>query len=80
MDANRPIHFATATKQATECKVSFDRLVVDPNHRQEMFERLVGLLIEQKVKALQIIDIQRWWRIFIVTFAKSSHSPTGGGQ
>ena len=36
--------------------------------------------LEQKVEALQVIDIQRWWCIFIVTFAKSSHSPTGGGQ
>ena len=37
----------------------FNGPVIYPHHLQEMLKRLIGLLIKQKIQALQVIDIQR---------------------
>ena len=75
MNANGPVHFAAATKQAAEREMGFDRLVVDANHLQEMLQGLVGLLVQQEVEAFQVVDIQRRRRLLLVTFAEAAHRP-----
>ncbi len=77
MDTNCPIYFAATAKQAAKRKVSLNRLVIDPNHAQEMLQRLVGLLVQQKIEAFQIVDVQRWWRVFFVALTKSPDDPAG---
>ena len=49
MNANGSIHFATAPKKAAECEMGLDRLVIDSHHFEEMFQCLVGLLVEQEI-------------------------------
>jgi hypothetical protein len=41
--ANCAINLAATAKQATQCKMGLDRLVVDPDHFQEMLEGLIRL-------------------------------------
>jgi hypothetical protein len=70
------IDLSPAAKQVTEGKVSFDRRVVDSYHLQEMFQSLVGLLIQQEVQTLEIVNIQWRWRVLIVALTKSTHRPS----
>ena len=74
------IHLAPAPEQATQRKVGLDGLVVDPHHFQKVFESLVCLLIEEKIEAFQIVDIERRRWILHIALAPASQRPTGGGQ
>ena len=77
--ANRPGVSAAAPappEKAPEGEMGFDGLVVDPDHFKKVFQRLVGLLVEQEIESFQIIDIERRWRLFLVAFAETPHSPT----
>ena len=61
MNTNGAIQLATPPEKTAKREVSFDCLVIDANHAQEMFERLIRLLVKQEVKPFQVVDIQRWW-------------------
>ena len=65
-----PVDFAAATKQVAERKVCFYGFVVDAHHLEEMLERLIGLLVEEKIQALQIIDVERRRCLFFFPLAK----------
>ena len=58
VNADRALHFAAPPVDAAEREVGLDRLVVDVDHPQEDFERLVGLFVEQKAQALEIVLVQ----------------------
>ena len=76
VDPNCAIDLPPAPKQITKGKVRLNRFVVNSHHFEEMFECLVGLFVQQEVQALQIVDIQRRWRVFVIAFAKSTHRPS----
>ena len=42
------IHFTPSAKQTPEREMRFDGFVVNPDHLEEMFQRLVRLLVEQE--------------------------------
>ena len=74
------IHFTPASKQITQRKVRFDGLVIDTNHLEKVLQGLVRLLIQQEVQALEVIDIQRWWRILVIALAESTQCPAGRSE
>ena len=80
MNSYGSIDLTTTTKQAAERKMRFDSLVINTDHLQKMFERLVGLLIEQKVKPLQVIDVERRCRFRFITLTKTAQRPPGDRQ
>src|SRR5262245_29563290 len=51
---DRAVDLAAASIEAAEGKVRLDRVVVDLDHAQEHFERLVRLLVQQEAQALEI--------------------------
>src|SRR6266704_1413846 len=54
MHANRPLGLAPAAEQAPQGEVKLDRLRIDLDHLDEGLDRLVGLLVQQKIEALEI--------------------------
>src|SRR3990170_6267108 len=52
--ADGAFSLAAPPEQAAQGKVQFDRLRIDPDHLDEGLDRLVGLLVEQKIEALEI--------------------------
>ena len=52
--ADSALGLATATKQATECKVNFDGLRVYLDGFDKGLDGPIGLLVEQEVEALEI--------------------------
>src|SRR6266850_1887239 len=52
--SDRPLHFATTPEQAPQCKMQLDGLRIDFHHLYEGFDRLVRLLVEKKIQALEI--------------------------
>jgi hypothetical protein len=54
MDANRPVGLATTAKQIAEGEVKFDGFRIELDHVNEGIDRLVRLLVEQKIQALEI--------------------------
>ena len=57
--ADRALDLAAAAKQAAQRKMQFDGLRIDLDHLDERLDRLVRLLIEQKVESLEIRCRQR---------------------
>ncbi len=55
MNTNGAVNFTTTTKQVAQCKVGFDRILVNFGHAQENLNRLVLLFVKQIVKALEIL-------------------------
>ena len=47
------LHFATTAKQATQREMQLHRLWIDLDHLDEGFDRLVRLLVEQKLSPLK---------------------------
>ena len=80
MNSDRSVHLAAPPKQAAQGEVSFDRLVVDPDHAQEMLECLVGLLVQQKVQTFEVVNVKRWRRLLGISFAETSHRPSSQGE
>ena len=54
MHADRALGLAAAAKQIAQGEVQFDRLRIDLHHFDESLDRLVRLLIEQEIEALEI--------------------------
>src|SRR5467141_1405089 len=54
MHANRPLGLAAAAEQAPQGEVQLDRLRIDLDHLDERLDRLVGLLVQQKIEAFEI--------------------------
>src|SRR2546427_1454386 len=52
--ANRPLGLAAAAEQAPQGEVQLDRLRIDLDHLDKDLDRLVGLLVQQKIEALEI--------------------------
>src|SRR5437879_3853165 len=52
--ADRALGLAAAAEQAPQREVQLDRLRVDLDHLDEGLDRLVGLLVEQEIEALEI--------------------------
>ena len=55
---DRAVDFPAATKQAAECKMRFQGLIINLDHAHKNFQRLIRLLIQQKIQALDVISIQ----------------------
>ena len=75
VDANSPVHLPTSPEKAAEREMGFDRLVVDADHFEKMFQRLIGLFVEQEVQPFQVIDIERRGRLLFVALAEAAHGP-----
>ena len=58
VNADRAFHLAAPPVDAAEREVRLDGLVVDVDHAQEDFERLVGLLVQQETEALEIVLVE----------------------
>src|SRR2546428_12240670 len=52
--ANRPLGLAAAAEQAPQGEVQLDRLRIDLDPLDKGLDRLVGLLVQQKIEALEI--------------------------
>ena len=52
--ADRALVLAAAAEEAPEREVQLDRLRVDLHHLDERLDRLVGLLVQQEVQALEV--------------------------
>ena len=74
------IYLAASSKQTAKCKVSLNGLIVNSDHLQKMFQSLVGLLVKQEIQPLEVVDVERWRRIFFVALPKSTHRPAGRSQ
>ena len=73
--------FATAPKQAAQGEVSFNGLVIDAHHLEKVLQRLIRLLVEQEVEALQVVDIE--WRraaFTLLALTEAAKRPTGRRQ
>jgi len=57
--ADGAVVLAAAAEQAAEREMQFDRLRVDLDHLDERLDRLVGLLVEEEVEALEVRARQR---------------------
>ena len=51
---NRPVGFATASKQIAQGKVQLDGFGVDLHDLDEGVDRLVGLLVEEEIQTTKI--------------------------
>jgi len=80
MDSNGAIDLTAPPKQAAQGKVSFYCLVINPDHLEKMFERLVRLLVKKKVEALEIIHVKRRRWIFFIALAETSQRPSCCGK
>ncbi len=59
MHADRALDFAAPAEEAAQREMQLDRLRVDFDHFDERLDRLVGLLVQQKVEPLEIGHRQR---------------------
>lgn len=59
MHADRTFDLSAPAKQAAERKVQLNGLWIDLHHFDESFDRLVGLLIEEKIEPLEVRHRQR---------------------
>ena len=59
VDADRALDLAAPPIEAAEREMRLDGLVVDVDHAQEHFERLVRLFVEQEARPLEIVLVQR---------------------
>src|SRR5437764_4928281 len=57
--ADRAVVLAAPAKETAEREVQLDRLRIDLHHLDERLDRLVGLLVEEKVEALEVGARQR---------------------
>ena len=80
MNSDRAIDLSAAPKQATKRKVSFNRLVINPDHFEKMLECLVRLLVKKKVEPLEIVHIKWRRRIFFIVLAETSQRPSCRGK
>jgi len=81
VDADGAVDFPPPAKQAAEREMRFDGLVVDPDHLQEMLERLVGLLVEQEIESLEVVDVERRrCTCLFVALAEAAERPAGRAQ
>ncbi len=55
MQADRPIHFASATEQVAQRQMGFHRVAVVFGQLEEDLDRLVLLLVEQVIQAAKIV-------------------------
>jgi hypothetical protein len=81
--ADSALGLATATKQATECKVNFDGLRIDLDGFDKGLDRAIGLLVEQelspwKYERGRVRDSLTRWRIS--TRAAAHPSPKNSGK
>jgi hypothetical protein len=72
MNADRAIDFPSSSEKAAKCKVRFDRPIVYPDHFQKMFQCLIRLLVQQKIEALQVVDVGRGRMFFNISFTKAA--------
>ena len=54
MDPDRALGLAASPEQRAEREVQLDRLRLDAHHLDERVDRLVVLLVEQEVQALEV--------------------------
>ena len=59
MHADRALDLAAPAEQAAQREMQLDRLRIDLHHLDEGLDRLVGLLVQQEVEALEIRHRQR---------------------
>ena len=71
------IDLAPSPVEAAQREVGLDRLVIDPHHLEKMFQRLVGLLIEQEIQTLEIVDVKRRRCLLLIALTEATHRPPG---